>query len=310
MRRKSVKVKRIIYNKKRVVMLLVSLLFGMLVLLPQNTVSASANDNMYYDYGTYDVQYIVDGIWNNGYNVRVLVTNKTNDNIDDWEMVLKTHDTIINIWNAKISYNDDGLYIIDNDVWNKTIAPQETIVWGYTANYNSMPDYGCDFEIRERVTEDITNKQFENVFNVMTNCDLNDGEKIIVDNSFIIECEEEEEQEMQMARAGAYTSTKTSRKHYYVKVLSTSKKAFTISQTATIVVNSIKNTVRIKSYKVTVDGATLVSQKITSNLNVELSNVAPCYANIKIRYKNENYYFLGGVRAYSTGGCTFSFDQL
>lgn len=116
MRRKSVKVKRIIYNKKRVVMLLVSLLFGMLVLLPQNTVSASANDNMYYDYGTYDVQYIVDGIWNNGYNVRVLVTNKTNDNIDDWEMVLKTHDTIINIWNAKISYNDDGLYIIDNDV--------------------------------------------------------------------------------------------------------------------------------------------------------------------------------------------------
>lgn len=110
-----------------------NLLFGIFVLFPQKVVNASVDidNNMYYDYGEYDVQYVVDGIWDDGYNIRVIVTNKTNDNIDDWEMVFKSHDTIVNIWNADVACHEGNLYIINNNTWNQKIAPQESIVWVY-----------------------------------------------------------------------------------------------------------------------------------------------------------------------------------
>ena len=288
-----------------------SLLFGIYILFPQKVVNASVDidDKVYYDYGAYDIQYVVDGIWHDGYNVRVIVTNKTNENIEDWEMLFKSQDTITNIWNAGVVYREGDLYIISNNTWNQTIGPQQSIVWGYTANYNDTPEYGRDFEVRERITENVTDEQFEEVFNAMLNCDLEDGERLIVNDAFVIECEEEE-QEMPMTRAGAYISTKTGSTRYRIKVLSTSKVVFTVSQTVTIVVNSVKNTVRIKSYKATVDGATIVKQKVTSNLNDELSSMAPCSASVQIKYKNKIYYFVGAVTAYSTGKCRFSFTQI
>lgn len=291
---------------------LMSLLLGIFVLIPQRTVIASVavNDNMYYDYGTYDIQYIIDGIWHDGYNVRVVVTNKTEQTISDWEMVFKSSDTIINIWNANIAYNGEGLYIINNDNWNKEIPANGSIEWGYTAHYNDVPTYAFDFEVREKITGDISDENFEDIMNVLLDSDLENGESVTVNNAYVIECVEEDFEEIPKLRAGAYASTKTKSVTFYIYVKSSYEKAFTMKQTAEIVVNSIKNTVRIKSHSFTVTGATLVKKEFNSILNVEQTFAAGSNVSVQVKYKNKSYYFLGMVTAYPTGSCQFDITQL
>ncbi len=296
---------------KVIMMLWMCLLFGVAILFPQRVVNASSNADQYYDYDTYAVQYIVDGIWNDGYNVRVIVTNKTDQPINDWEIVFSSKDEIVNIWNANVAYNEENTYIISDNIWNKDVPANGCIEWGYTASYKNEPSFIDNLEVREEITENISNNHFESIIDLIEGDKLENGEEIILDNAYIIEYVEDEEQDSPMLRAGAYSSTKTSRATYHVKVLSTKKKVFSIQQTVKYIVNSVKNTVKITSHQVTVKSYAngySGEVKYTSRLNVENKIAAASFATVTIKHPKGKYPIITSVTVYPTGGYRFSYQ--
>lgn len=288
------------------------MILSLFCILKHDSVEAEEFSNkVYYDYGSYGVEYSIEGIWNNGYNVRVVVTNNTDKVIDDWEVLFNSEDSIINIWNAEVAYNDNDTYIISNKGWNKRIEAYNSIEWGYTANYEDKPHHGCDFVIREKVTEDMSQEELGNVIDVLSNNDLEDGESVIVDNAYLIECEEEEE--TPRLRAGAYAASKSSTVTFKVKVLTTKKKVFSITQKVNYVVNSIKDTVKITSHKVTftahVKGYS-GSVKYESRINVENKTMIASFSTVTVKKGTSKGAVHAGVCAYSTGKCDFSCMQI
>lgn len=288
------------------------LVLSLFCIVKSNRVKAEEFSNdIHYDYGTYEVEYIVDGIWNDGYNVRVILTNKTNNVIDDWELLFISQDNIINIWNGDVAYSEDDTYIISNKGWNKRIEGYSSIEWGYTANYDDKPHYGYDYIIREKVTEDMSDEELANVIGVLSDNDLENGESIIIDNAYLIECEEEEK--IPMLRAGAYSSSKSSTVTFNVKVLTTKKKVFGITQNVNYVVNSIKNTVRITSHKVTFKAYAKGysgSVKYESQINVENKTMIASFSTVTVKKGTSKGAIHAGVTVFSTGKCNFSCAQM
>ena len=300
---KSKKILKVIYTL---------MILSLLCILKHNRVEAKEFSNkLYYDYDSFEVEYNIDGLWNDGYNVRVVVTNKTDNVIEDWEVLFNSEDNIINIWNADITYNENDTYIISNKGWNKKIEAYDSIEWGYTANYENEPHYGCDFIIREKVTEDMSQEELGNVMDVLSNRDLEAGESVIVDNAYLIECEEEEEENPRL-RAGAYAATKSSTVTFKVKVLTTKKKVFSITQKVNYVVNSVKNTVKITSHKVTFTAHAKGysgSVKYESRINVENKTMIASFSTVTVKKGSSKGAVHAGVCVYSTGKCDLSCIQ-
>lgn len=254
-------------------------------LFPSHVCAAEQEESKVYKYGDYEITYYVDEVWNAGYNVRIQIANKSNTPTQDWEVVLFSDDEITNIWNAEVKYSDDGTYIIENAGWNKNISTGDIIEWGYTANYDTIPNYVSQIEVREKITEDISDEHMEQVIETLAENEIGNHESVIVDNAYVITCLEEIKEEPRMER-GVYTLTRSKEKTFLVTVLGKDKKVFVITQEVMAAFNTYTMEACIKSHSATFtsysDSYKLDSKKQVSNINVWGDPVSGII-NIKIK---------------------------
>lgn len=78
------------------------------------------------------VTYSITGKWDKHYNVDITLTNTSDALIQNWEIEFPFPDTIENIWNAKITKHERGIYYIKNADWNQDIEAGKSVSFGMT----------------------------------------------------------------------------------------------------------------------------------------------------------------------------------
>lgn len=105
-----------------------------------NTLKMEANEKEYiYDKCT--ISYVITEKHYEGYNVNVVITNTSNEEICDWKLQMVTDFSIENIWNAFQEKNGDSL-LIEDAGWNRTILPGQQASFGFCVKSKniSFPD--------------------------------------------------------------------------------------------------------------------------------------------------------------------------
>ena len=85
--------------------------------------------------------------WDHHYNMDVTVKNISGDRIDDWEIGLTFKNKIENIWNAKITNQNEAenQYTIKNATWNHDIKADDSVSFGMTVYYENEIDEMKDY---------------------------------------------------------------------------------------------------------------------------------------------------------------------
>lgn len=79
--------------------------------------------------------------WNDGYTGKILITNLSNEVIEDWSLEFESNIDIKYLWNAEIIDKQNSSYIIKNKNYNSNILPGETLELGFEAlGKNSIID--------------------------------------------------------------------------------------------------------------------------------------------------------------------------
>ena len=76
-------------------------------------------------------EYLITNEWNNGFTSKIKIINNTPNPIDGWNLSLTFSDgsSITGMWDAK--YSGSNPYQISNESYNKDIAPNQTIAFGF-----------------------------------------------------------------------------------------------------------------------------------------------------------------------------------
>lgn len=102
-----------------------------MTMIPEISAFASTGATTY-SYDGYDVQYAVVNEWDNGQTVEITVTNTGDDSILNWALKFDAEGEISNLWNATVVENKDTEYVVKNSNWNYEIAPNQSVIFGYT----------------------------------------------------------------------------------------------------------------------------------------------------------------------------------
>lgn len=101
-----------------------------------------------------EITYNITGQWDRHYNVDVTLLNITGDRIDDWELCFEFGDKIENIWNAKITDQEEGEWVvIRNADWNQDIDADQTVTFGMTVCYEEEIELPQEFFLTRTKTE-------------------------------------------------------------------------------------------------------------------------------------------------------------
>lgn len=100
-------------------------------------VDVSKQNKDTYTADKFEVKYVVDSSWNDGYNGKFIIKNIGTEIIKDWKLEFDSENKINNVWGAEIEKNDGKNYIIKNAGWNKDIKPGESVEVGFFANKNT-----------------------------------------------------------------------------------------------------------------------------------------------------------------------------
>ncbi|MDE6017118.1 MAG: S8 family serine peptidase [Acetatifactor sp.] len=85
----------------------------------------------------YSVEYYVDSDWGNGFTGTILITNNTDETMEDWVLEFDFDNDISSIWNGEIISHEGEHYVIRNAGYNRDIGAQESVSIGFTV------DDGC-----------------------------------------------------------------------------------------------------------------------------------------------------------------------
>lgn len=83
----------------------------------------------------YSIKYKENSHWDGHVNGRIIVTNDSEENIEDWKLDIKLDGvkSIDNIWNAKVLLSEGGVFKLNNANYNQNIAPGESVEFGFIA---------------------------------------------------------------------------------------------------------------------------------------------------------------------------------
>lgn len=79
----------------------------------------------------YSVEYILDNDWGSGFTACVLLTNNTEETLEDWTLEFDFDREIASIWNGVIESHEGNHYVIKNAGYNANIVAGETISFGF-----------------------------------------------------------------------------------------------------------------------------------------------------------------------------------
>lgn len=94
----------------------------------------------------YDVEYKVDTSWDNESQVKVVISNKSDETIHNWGIRYITNDTFNNVYNAN-EISDGDLHILKNSGWNQDIPAKGKVEFGYSQKYDKKMDIPQSFEV-------------------------------------------------------------------------------------------------------------------------------------------------------------------
>ncbi|MBD5520240.1 MAG: VWA domain-containing protein [Lachnospiraceae bacterium] len=84
----------------------------------------------------FEVKFMLTDYWNDGYNAKIMIENIGKTIIENWSLEFDYNGTISNIWNATISKEENGNYIIKNNVWNQDIEVGKSVEFGISGQEN------------------------------------------------------------------------------------------------------------------------------------------------------------------------------
>ncbi len=82
---------------------------------------------------TVDLQITSD--WGSGFNGEIVITNQTDNPIENWELTFDSNFTITNSWAASIVNSIDGIYTLKG-TYNKIIYPNASVNLGFSGAKN------------------------------------------------------------------------------------------------------------------------------------------------------------------------------
>ena len=108
-----------------------------------------------YTYDGYSVEYNVTNEWEGNQTVEITVSNTGDESILNWALKYDAEGEISNLWNANIYEQTESDYVIKNVGWNYEIAPNQSVVYGYTLSGEniSVPETFEMYSKRVDVTE-------------------------------------------------------------------------------------------------------------------------------------------------------------
>lgn len=106
----------------------------------------SISDNNVYVYEDYTVCYNITDIWEGNCNVKVEITNTSDDVIHNWGLRYLCADAISGIYGAS-DLAEGRVHIFKSLEYNQDIAIGETVTYGYTQSYETAADIPEAFEI-------------------------------------------------------------------------------------------------------------------------------------------------------------------
>lgn len=106
--------------------------------------------------GNYRVTFTLTSYWDAGYNAEVKLENIGESTIQNWYLGFDYNNSITNIWNAEISFNNEDEYVIKNVSWNQDIAAGNSIEFGISGDhaFRGFPENYELIGISTEVTED------------------------------------------------------------------------------------------------------------------------------------------------------------
>ncbi|MDE6529711.1 MAG: cellulose binding domain-containing protein [Lachnospiraceae bacterium] len=106
----------------------------------------SISENNVYVYDDYTVNYLITDIWEGNCNVKVEITNTSDEVIHNWGLRYLCADTISDLYGAS-DVAEGRVHIFRNLEYNQDIAIGETVTYGYTQSYETAADLPEAFEI-------------------------------------------------------------------------------------------------------------------------------------------------------------------
>lgn len=86
----------------------------------------------------YDITYTIDSENGIGYNASITITNISDRTIEDWKLEFDFEDEIANIWNAQITFHENGHYVVENVDYNQNIESGQSVVIGLIVEEGSV----------------------------------------------------------------------------------------------------------------------------------------------------------------------------
>ncbi len=81
-----------------------------------------------------EVDFAVQSDWGSGFTGEAKITNLANHPINSWELEFMLEEEISSFWNAELIQRAGNRYTVRNLDWNQSIAPGESVVFGFSAS--------------------------------------------------------------------------------------------------------------------------------------------------------------------------------
>lgn len=96
------------------------------------------------DQENYEMSFKVHSNWDNKINGQIVITNKGDKKIEDWNVSLQSNFKLKQIWNASIEYEEedekDNFYDLWNPGYNQNIEPKQSVEFGFIAECEGKPE--------------------------------------------------------------------------------------------------------------------------------------------------------------------------
>lgn len=89
---------------------------------------------------SYSVEYILDSDWGTGFTARMLLTNHTEEVLEDWTLEFDFDREITSIWNGVIEEHEGNHYVIKNAGHNANVVSGSAISFGFNGEGGTVED--------------------------------------------------------------------------------------------------------------------------------------------------------------------------
>ncbi len=93
----------------------------------------------------YSVEYRLGNDWGSGFSATIVITNNTDQTLEDWILEFDYARNITNIWNGVIESHEDGHYVIKNAGYNANIGAHQSVYIGFNGDGGQMSDVPSGF---------------------------------------------------------------------------------------------------------------------------------------------------------------------